>query len=959
MTDFDLLKAVQPDGGWFAVVSLKGSGKELQRRQDLLATREEVDALVQGRAAQGWNMFFGVAKYATDANRTKENVQGLKAFWLDIDCGEAKAKPDPKTGRPDGYVNQATGLAALQRFCRTVGLPRPVLVNSGRGIHAYWPLTGTVTREQWEPVAERLRKLCNTHDLYVDPSVFEVARILRIPGTFNYKDDPPHEVTVISAADPVDFDEFYKILGVKTAELIPLETPKRELSELARSLQENITANFAKILQRSVEGNGCQQLLDCYENRAALPENRWFSALSVAKFCSDQDTAIHTMSEGHPDYDPDRTLQKIKHILGPHTCETFERGNPGGCEGCPFAEKIKSPITLGNEVLAATEEDNVVVEEPEEVGVAPKTHIIPEYPFPFFRGKAGGIYRKPPLGKDGKPVEEGDILVLPYDFYILKRMRDPIEKDVAVFKFHTPQDGVREFTAPLVKISEVGDLRKLLAGEGILCGKRRFEYLSEYIRASLMALSEKRKAEQMRLQFGWADNDSKFIIGDSEVTVEGTFYSPPSSITASIAERMGPVGSLDKWKEVFNLYGRPGLEPHAFAALTGFGAPIFKFLGQRGAMINVIHPNCGTGKTTILHMCNSIWGTPDALCCVKEDTLNAKVLRLGVMNNLPYTVDEMTNMTPQDFSTLVYNITQGRGKDRVKASSNELRHNATTWQTMALCSSNASFYEKMGVAKNSPDGELMRLVEYKIDYTDTLDPMMAKNMFDHQLMENNGHAGRIYAAWLLANHEQAKKTALHTQAKLDRELKLTQRERFWSAVLAANLTGGAIAKHIGLIDWDMPRIYDWACKMLLSLREDVQPPRNNAIEVIGDFIRRNIQSILVVNEEADARSNMHAAPILEPRNELLIRWEPDTQKMYIAAAPFKRDCAEIQVNYKETMQRLTERGVLTGKMVKRLSKGMKMVAPPVYCLELNTASEEFFSVGDVVGVESADAGRGG
>ena len=50
--------------------------------------------------------------------------------------------------------------------------------------------------------------------------------------------------------------------------------------------------------------------------------------------------------------------------------------------------------------------------------------------------------------------------------------------------------------------------------------------------------------------------------------------------------------------------------------------------------------------------------------------------------------------------------------------------------------------------------------------------------------------------------------------------------------------------------------------------------------------------------------------------------------------------------------------MLTGKMVKRLSKGMKMVAPPVYCLELNTASEEFFSVGDVVGVESADAGRG-
>jgi hypothetical protein len=26
-------------------------------------------------------------------------------------------------------------------------LPRPTLVNSGRGVHAYWPLTEAVTRE--------------------------------------------------------------------------------------------------------------------------------------------------------------------------------------------------------------------------------------------------------------------------------------------------------------------------------------------------------------------------------------------------------------------------------------------------------------------------------------------------------------------------------------------------------------------------------------------------------------------------------------------------------------------------------------------------------------------------------------------------------------------------------------------------------------------------------------------
>ena len=957
MTNFDLLQAVQPDDGYFAIVGIKGDSKH----QELVGTRAEFDEWVEHFTRQKRNVFFGVAKYISGENRKKDNVQALKCFWLDIDCGPDKAEVNPKTGRPDGYIDQATGLSALRAFVKLIGLPKPILVNSGRGIHAYWPLTQTVTRDQWEPVAARLRDLCNTHDLYVDPVVFEVARIMRLPDTFNYKDATPKAVGVLSITPPIAFEDFHKILGVKPQDLEPVETPKRELSDLAKSMQESVTSRFSKIMTRSAKGTGCQQLLDCYENRDSLSEGRWFNALSVAKFCIDQDTAIHTLSEGHPDYEPGKTLQKIKHILGPHTCDVFERNNPGGCEGCPHMGKIKSPITLGREVQAATDADNVVVEEPKIEGTLPTIHVIPEYPFPFFRGKAGGIYRKPPLDKNGEESEEGDICVLPYDMYILKRMRDPVLKDVAVIKIHKPKDGVAELTVPLTQAVEPTDLRKLLAGESILCGKQQFQYISEYMRASVLMLSDKEKAEQMRLQFGWADNDSKFIVGDSEITVEGAYYSPPSSTTSEIARRMGPVGSLEKWQEVFNLYGLPGLEPHAFAALTGFGAPIFKFLGQRGAMLNVIHPNSGTGKTTILHMANSIWGSPDGLCCVKEDTLNAKILRLGMYNNLPYTVDEMTNMEHKEFSALVYNITQGRGKDRVKASSNELRHNATSWQTMALCSSNASFYEKMGVAKSSPDGELMRLVEYKIDYTDTLDPFVAKDMFDHQLMDNHGHAGRIYATWLVKNYEEAKSLALSTQAKLDRELQLMPRERFWSSVLAANLAGGAIAKRIGLIDWEMPRIYDWACNMLLGLREDVEPPRNNAIEVVGDFIRRNTQNILVVNEGADLRSNMHAAPILEPRGELTIRWEPDTKKMFIAVAPFKKDCAAIQVNYKETLRQLKEQGVMKekGKVLKRINKGMKLEGPPIYCLEFDTSVQEFFNVSSTLGLEVEDEDRGG
>jgi len=947
MSEFDLLTTVQPTEGWFAVLGIKGKGDV---RQKLVATREEVDQLATDYMAQGRNVFFGVAKYETDEGRTKDNVKAIKAFWLDIDCGESKAEVNEKTGRPSGYLDQATGLQELKRFYKLVGVPKPVLVNSGRGLHVYWPLTEAVTREQWEPVADRLRELCNIHELYVDPAVFEVARVLRIPGTLNFKDDPATEVTIIGQAEPVDFEAFRSLLGVKEK---PVAPPKRELSELAKSMMDNTISVFGKIMRRSLKGEGCKQLADSYQNRATLDYNRWFDALSIAQRCSDRDTAIHKLSEGHPGYDFAATEAKANEAGGPHFCTTFERNNPGGCEGCPFKGKIKSPIVLGKEVLEATEKDNVVTEEPEEEGAASTVHRIPKYPSSYSRGKNGGVYYMP-------PDDEGELQVIyPDDLYVVKRMVDPVEGDVVVMKLHMPCDGVREFVVSNNIVTKKEELRGILASRGVMCGAKQFNRVIDYVIAAVSEIRYKGKAEQMRLQFGWADRDSKFIIGDREIGIEGTYHSPPSSVTRNIAAHMTPTGSLEKWKEVFALYGRPGLEPNAFAALSAFGSPLLKFLGQSGVIINLINSSSGTGKTTALHMCNSVYGHPKMLCAVKADTLNAKVMRLGVMNTLPFAADEMTNTEPKDFSELAYCMSQGRGKDRVKQSANELRTNLTSWNCISVCSSNASFYEKLLTLKNSPDGEMMRLMEYRIDYSDAIDTAIAKEMFDHQLMENYGHAGDIYANWLVNNLEEAKASALATQAKIDRELKLTQRERIWSAALAANLTGGRIAVKLGLIDWDMKAIYKWATDKLKDIRGDVTPPVTNVVSSIAEFLNRHVQNYISVKDEADGRSGFENSPSQEPRSELMIRVEPDTKKMYIAVKPFKADCVKYQINYKDTLKELKDKGILVGMENKRLSKGMQLVTPPTYCMVLNTIHGEFLNVESFTQAHTPDAGGEG
>jgi len=933
----DLLKAVHPDGGWIAIVGIKNG----RVKQTLVETREEADTLITAHNKRGADVYFGVAKYTTGNDRTKSNVQALKSLWVDIDCGETKAIINEKTGKPEGYLDKTSGLNALQGFCKLVGLPKPLLVDSGRGIHAYWILKHAVTREVWEPLATRFRELCLLHDFYVDPAVFEAARILRVPETLNHKDTPPTEVKILDTrvSSDISIETMSTLLGVIEK---PKALIKRELSPLMQSMQDNSVSSFSKIMVRSAREDGCKQLLDCYQNQDTLPEPRWFNALSIAKFCKDKTKALHGMSEKHPDYDPTTTENKIAHIVGPHTCSKFEMNNPGGCTGCPHEGKIKSPIVLGKEFLAATEEDNEV-EVKDEAGKV-ETHTIPTCPFPYYRGKNGGIYLTT------KDEEVDDILIYAHDLYVVKIMVDPNAGDVVIMKLHLPMEGVRDFILPLAFIAEKRELKSMLARNGVATSDKKFTHLFDFIIKSIQELQYKYKAEKMRLQFGWADRHSKFIIGDREITADGTFHSPPSSATKDLAQHMQPTGTLEKWQEVFSLYDREGLEPQAFGALTAFGSPLLYIFGQSGALINLIHSKSGTGKTTVLHMCNSVYGNPKRLCSNFNDSIVSIIHNLGVMNNLPFSLDEITSFKPETISMLTYSMTQGRGRNRMKASSNELRVNATTWNSITLSSANASSSEKLGQLKNNPEGELMRLIEYRVENHGEIDTELAKEMFDHQLIENYGYAGDIFLQHIVNNLESVVIQALNMQKKIDRELELTQRERFWSAVIAANITGGTIAKSLGLIDWDMKRIYHWVLPMLNEMRQDFTPPTTNIMSVVGDYIHRYIQNILAVNDAGDRRSGLKVVPILEPRGELLIRYEPDTKLTFLLVKHFRAYCVEQQINYKETIQELKSKGILIVSGNKRLSKGMKIAVPAVHCLTLDSSGTDFIDMDAIVGV---------
>ena len=250
----------------------------------------------------------------------------------------------------------------------------------------------------------------------------------------------------------------------------------------------------------------------------------------------------------------------------------------------------------------------------------------------------------------------------------------------------------------------------------------------------------------------------------------------------------------------------------AFIALTGFGSPLLKFTEQKGIVLNLVHSLAGTGKTTVLRMVNSVCGNPELLLGTKDDTQVGKILKVGILNNIANTIDEMTNLDGAELSSVLYAFSQGKGKERGEAATNKLRINNTTWRSFTVSSSNASFQQKLTSTKTTPDGELMRLLEFKTSYTkndkgeNIISTQEGKDLFDHTLNNNYGHAIVPFMQWVIGNLEETKVTLRRVQRRIDAELGLTQRERTWSAAIAANITGGLIAERLGLLpDWDNAR----------------------------------------------------------------------------------------------------------------------------------------------------------
>lgn len=898
MTDF--LNSVLPTQGTYCSVGI-GSGVVKQAFHPTIADIETRCGLL---ATQGTDAYFALATFKDDTSRKVDNAAFLRSFFLDLDCG---------VGKP--YADQAAAAQALSIFIANTGLPSPIVINSGGGLHVYWPLTEDVPVSEWIPHAKSLKRLCTQHNLHADPAVTaDAVRILRLPGTSNFKTDEARAVQIVAQGQPTDLSVFTAMfppapVDLSAAKQFGMDDSSREIAggDFPKCM-------FARVAARSLKDTGCAQIKDALTNAASLEEPRWRALLSIAVRCEDGATAIHKASSAHPGYTAASTEAKAAETKGPYTCQWYKDNYAAGCKGCKHT--ISSPILLGKIVEAAPVTDDHYVIEKEEDEDSPVVALsIPAYPFPYFRGVNGGVFRKD-RDKDGDDVE---VEVYPDDLYLTERFFDSDEHDsgdgeMVGINLHMRKDGVRRFFAPVTTLFATDKLRDLLVRNGVVAYGKKLEVLMAYFASAIRKLQSQYAANRTRNQMGWTPDLLGFVVGELEYTASGVKLAPPASGTRQLAAAFKPTGSLEEWKKIANFYNRSGLEPHALALFFGFGSPLLRLIEGnvvKGAMVHLKHNGSGSGKSTAQMVANSIFGHPDDLLMKKEDTYASKMHMLGMVNSMIYTVDEITNEKAEILSDMAYGFTSGRGKHRMESQSNKMRANHTVWCNITLTSGNASVTDVLQQYKSTADGELRRVLELSVPkYTGAtkqeIDAVFGK------LNANFGVAGPIYIEYVMANMDSVRALLANMQTKIDAELGLDQSDRFYSAILTCAFVGALISRRLHLHDIEISHVYQYALTSVTQVRAstkaDIGDPTTVAQETLAAFINENVNNALVA--PFMPLGGLPERPAVTPKGPLRMRYDPETRELAISVAEFRRFFAMRQVDVKDSIAKLHSTGYM-------------------------------------------------
>lgn len=673
------------------------------------------------------NVYFGVGLRKTDttgSERAKaDDIAEVPGFWIDIDI----KGPAHKSEKLPTDIVQALSVLPPE-------LEPSMKVNSGHGIYAFWLLKESLDdTKQASDIVARIQAFARGSGFDID-ATHDVSRVLRVPGTMNYKiSGRPVPVELFEIDEnkrynPDDFDF-----------LPPVSVVAREKSRGDK-------------FRRLADDGPAQNIIDnCAFVRGfldgALPQSEplWMAvATNVMRAKDGEAVMVAAVKKWQGEnVDEKKTNERLQHYLtgcGPQSCEYIRATHRyPGCEGCHRHDAVNPAwfalSKLGRAVSWARERRKITNADLE----APELKLLCDQ---------GGAYKDEVWDKmDGvkrafnQQQKEADIdermnptaiagidFICPggYQFSMgagiskviqstgnTKRLTstpviigkhilnvDTNQKSVEV-RFCTP--GVKGWKSITMRAAAAFSGKSLMeaADSGLNISDSTAKDLAEFLRAfdGIPGNVAKMDYVESVSRLGW--RGKSFVLpGDDKYEIDMTG-------DGGITDAMHASGTLDDWRR---LAGLAKTDVARFIVDAAFAGPLLSLTGSRNQIFHIYGPSQG-GKTALLTIAASAWGEPKKFMKSFNATKTAHERNAKVANDTLLVVNERETLQAKDadrfVDELIYMWEGGQTKGR--GNPDGLR-GMDSWRLTVLTSG-----ERQLTRESSLMGTKTRVIEIKAD----------------------------------------------------------------------------------------------------------------------------------------------------------------------------------------------------------------------------------------------------
>lgn len=807
--------------------------------------------------------------------RVRENWAYARSLWIDLDVGEKKA------AEGKGYATQRDAIVAFATFCNNMGLPKPLLVSSGYGVHAYFVTDRDMEPSEWVPMAESLKQLLVKAGVLADPSrTADFASVLRPVGTQNRKNGLSKDVKVILDAPACSADKLKEIINSKFSEHVGgLPAVPAYLAAVTQDVNAIPATDFPDFeYDADAIASGCKQVALVRDSQGDASYEHWRAVIGLLTFCKDGLDTAHKWSErraetGHTSLDVDTRFNTWD--SGPTTCAYFAGCNPDGCEGCAHKGNFNTPLVLGR----VEPEASPVVTPEETPAPAPVVEEGPYIPDGYkWSGQQMVHYVK---NKDG--ILEAHSFSNTF-FYLEQAIinEEGFYEYVAV-RHHPMTHRKMKFRISGEAIGVGGNsLLKELGRHSLLLtnNKDALAHMTAYLREAVHGILQRVETVRTTTNYGWQTDDS-FVIGERQYLKDGSIS---KVLLAGAAKEKAtafkePTGNLDEFVRAMNwLYARKGMEPLQYVIASMWGSLLSPFCDSvyHGIPCVLTGASSGKGKTTCAMVGLSTFGDPMQMMIASKNgaTQNAMTRILGAFQNLPILFDEMTNISPQALSALAYALATGTDRARLQAAGGAVKFaHQETWSSQSVITGNSHMTAQLTTNGNS-EAEAMRLFEIRIDKYNipTLQPLEVSE-YVNVVMKHAGTAGHEFIKYLVTHRAEVEDRVQNYAKKEEfpNELVVESKYRFYRYHICCTMVAAEIMSELGICQFDINNLRDFAMRAVQDLCQEVKDNAPTGTDLLAQLLEHLDEHTIETTMFTAKRNTYHVGDFPKFRPPLLAR----------------------------------------------------------------------------------------